>query len=350
MTNFMEDTDFLLLMSHNETRVNDHNEATLRWRRSEYVLTVQDRKRLYDVGIRTAHEQPAWKTVEPSKGEYNFDYLDMIINRNREAGLKSLMQLHGWRIPYWMPDEWYAKTKDGIIEKEVLSLWNKEAQEHGDKLYKALDEHYWNDKDVAFFLGEWQGGEAVYPMTWCIYDDAALEDYKSIYGNSALPIPDDPNTLDWFGKKSIEHLIHRSELIYPKFHEIWNMQQYIMDKYSKAFGNFIQVDLYKAYRKLFPDGCIVCCQATYFDRGHKQDNVDFVDDLMKTTNCEVIVEAHFCKGLPTTTPLAIAKGFRGQLVRPAYEEGATRLKDWHVENIKNSYNLWRKHYEDRMTK
>src|SRR4030042_3818157 len=93
MTNFMVSDEFLLLMVHNETRCNDHNEKTMHWGLPEYVLNVADRKRLYDVGIRTAHEQPAWQTIEPSKGEYNFDFMDMLINRNREAGLKSLIQL-----------------------------------------------------------------------------------------------------------------------------------------------------------------------------------------------------------------------------------------------------------------
>jgi hypothetical protein len=126
------------------------------------------------------------------------------------------------------------------------------------------------------------------------------------------------------------------------------MQQYVGDKYSKAHGNFIQVDLYKAYRKLYPDGCIVSCQCTYFDELHTQDSILFLDFLKEATKCEVIVEAHFCKGLPTTTPIAIAKGFRGQLVRPAYENAATFLKDSHVENIKNSIIQWRMSYENRM--
>lgn len=343
--NFMADDDFLLLMCHNETRTHDTNKRNYQnfgYGVQQYVLTVQDRKRLYDAGMRTAHEQPAWQTIEPSKGEYNFDYLDMLINRNREAGLKTLMQIHGWRIPYWMPNEWKAKREDGTIESEVLSLWNEEAQAHGDKLFLTLDEHYWNDKDVAFFLGEWWGGEGVYPRTWCMYDDAAIDDYQRTFGLLAFPTPDTPEMLYWFGKKAMEHFIHRADLIHLKFNEVWNMQQYVMDKESKAYGNFIQIDLYNAYRKLWPDGCIVSCQCTYFDKIHGQDNVLFVDFLKETTKCEVIVEAHYCSGLPKTTPIAIAKGFRGQLVRPAYENAATYLKDSHVANIKASNELWRR--------
>ena len=340
--NFMKDDEFLLMMCHNETRCNDHNEKTIHWGKHEYVLNVQDRKTLYSVGIRTAHEQPAWQTIEPSKGEYNFDYLDMIINRNREAGIKSLLQLHGWRVPYWIPSDWRAKTKEGVVEKETVSMWNEEAQEHGDKLYTTLDKHYWNDPDVMFFLGEYQGGEGAYPPTWALYDDAAIQDYKKVYGTSAMPEPDNPDTLDWFGKKVIEHYIHRGKLLYPKYHEVWNEQQYLMDTWTKSFGNFVQMDIHKEYRKLWPDGCIVSCQCTYYDASHGPDCVEFVDRLRETTKCEVIVEAMYCKGLITTTPKAIAQGFRGQLVRPAFENAAEFLKDWHIENIRVSNELWRK--------
>lgn len=341
----MIDDEFLLLMAHNETRCNDHNEATVHFQIPEYVLTIDDRKRLYDVGIRTAHEQPAWQTIEPSKDEYNFDYLNMIINRNREAGLKSLMQIHGWRVPYWIPNEWRAKTKDGIYEKECLSMWNEEAQEHSDKLYRTLDNYYWMDEDVEFFFGEWQGGEGAYPSTWCLYDDAAIQDYKLLYGTSAMPEPDHPDTMEWFGRKVIEHFIRKGKLLYPKFHEVWNEQQYLMDTWTKAFGNFVQLDIYRAYRNLWEDGCIVCCQCTYYDNSHKQDNVEFVDKLRAVTGCEVIVEAMYCAGLPMTTPRAIAQGFRGQLVRPAFENSARGLEDWHVNNIRVSNDLWRKNHE-----
>jgi hypothetical protein len=197
-----------------------------------------------------------------------------------------------------------------------------------------------------FFLGEYQGGEGAYPPTWALYDDAALEDYKSTYGTSAIPIPETPDTMDWFGKKIIEHYIHRGELLYPKYHEIWNEQQFLMDTWTKSFGNFVQLDIHKEYRRLHPDGSIVSCQCTYYDSSHKQDNVEFVDNLRYTTGCEVIVEAMYCKGLPWTTPKAISQNFRGQLMRPAFEGGATHLEDWMVDNIRVSNELWRKHYEN----
>jgi hypothetical protein len=339
--NYMVEDEFLLLMCHNFTRGSDDNHPYHFPGKPEYVLTVQDRKRLFDVGIRTAHEQPAWQTIEPSKGGYNFDYLDGMINTNREAGLKTLFQFSGWRVPYWMPNEWRARRKDGVYEIDMLSMWNEEAQQHSDNVYRLLDEHYWEDKDVAFFLGEWQGGEGALPPTECLYDEAALEDYRNKYGTSAVPDLTTPETTKWAGDKVIEHFLRKATILYPKFHEIWNEQQHLMDTWNKSFINYVQPDILRTYRESFPEACIVLFQATYYDSSHKEDNVVFVDQMRFTYNCETIVEAMYCKGLPTTTPKAIAQKFRGQVVRPAFEDGATSLEDWMVNNIRDSNNLWR---------
>lgn len=343
----MVDSEFLLLMCHNYSREDDNN-RTIHFPVTPYILTEADRKRLYDVGIRTAHEQPAWQTLEPSKGNYNFDYLDNIIKTNRNAGIKSLIQIHGWRIPKWIPNEWRAKTKEGVYEDEMLSMWNEEAQTYSDNLYQMLDNRYKDYKDVMFFFGEWQGGEGIMRPTHCYHDHAALENYKSIYGTSAVPdLKTSPETKEWLGNTAIKHFLRKSRILYPKFHELWNMQQHLMDTWDMAFLNFNIPDIIKAYRTTFPDACLVSCQCTYYDNDHKQDNVEFVDSLRFTYNMEVIVEAMYCAGLPITTPKAIAQGFRGQLVRPAFEKGAARMEDWMVDNIRKSNDLWRKSYEDR---
>jgi len=331
--NFLNETEFLLLMTHHTTRISDDDSD------GEYAMTVGDKLRLREVGIRTAHEQPAWQTIEPSKGNYNFGYLDKVISDNREAGLKSLLYVSGWRVPKWIPNEWRAKTANGVYENEMLSMWNEEAQQHSDNYYQMLYDKY-ADPDILWIFGEYQGGEGAYPPTWCLYDDAAIADYKSKYGSDAMPDPHRKETMDWFGNKIIDHFVRKSSILQPRYKEVWNMQQHLMDTWTKAFGNFVQVDIMKKYRELWPDGNIVLLQATYYDDSHKADNVIHVDMLGEVTGCETIVEAMFCKGLPTTTPKAIAQGFRGQLVRPAFEEGSKKLEDWMIENIKTSHRLW----------
>jgi len=333
--NFMKKDEFLLLMVHCEGRAKEWQLPGGR----QHILSVEERARLREVGIQTAHEQPAWNLIEPSKGVYDFDYLENIITRNRDAGLKSLIQISGWNLPEWMPNEWRARRDDGTYEDEMLSLWNEEAQEYSDHYYQLMIDNFPTD-DVAFFFGEFQGGEGALPSTWCIYDDFALEEFHSKFGSEARPVPDAPETLEWMGNKIIEHYVRKSKILYPSYKEVWNEQQYLMDRWTKASGNYVQPDIMKKQREMFPDACIVLLQYTYFDSSHDERDVNWVDNLVDVSQCEVLVEAMFCKGLPETTPKAIAKGFRGQVVMPANEPSHTSLDDGMINAIRDSHNLW----------
>lgn len=330
---FLVDNEFIILMAHNIHRTYEGD--------TYHVSTLEERIRMRDAGIQTSHEQPSWNSIEPSQGSYDFAYLDDMINLNREAGMKSLIQLSGWRPPKWMPNDWFPKTKDGVVERDVLSFWNEEAQKYSDAFYQFMIERYKSYKDIIFFFGEWQGGEGAYPPTWCFYDNVALDDYKKTYGSSAIPEPETSDTMDWFGKKIIEHYVRKGKFFYNAYGNVWNEQQRLMDNWTKSFGNFVHLDTLKTYHQLWPDCNIVLLQYTYFDSSHDQDCKDFVDRLVDVSQCEVIVEAMYCKGLPITTPQAIAKGFRGQILHPAPERfSGEALKDWMIDNIKTSHRLW----------
>ena len=329
---FMKDDEFLLLMVHAEDRAVGFE----KW----HILTTEERKRLYDVGIRTAHEQPPWNKVNPSREHYDWGYLDHMIGRNRNAGLKSLIQLPGWRVPKWVPQEWKARRKEGMYEDEALSFWSVEAQQYIDEYIQTVMDHY-PEEDVGFFFGEHQGGEGAYPPTWCVFDDSALENYKNTFGSSAIPEIGNPDSMSWFGDKVVQHYIDRARLFYLRQGEAWNAQQRLMDKWSKAYGNFVQPDIMETYSKVYPDISVVLLQYTYFDDSHGADEQNWVDNLIKISNCETIVEAMFCDGLPKTTPLAIAKGFRGQIVHPANGFDNVSLSDDMVNKIRDSHNLWK---------
>ncbi len=330
--NFMKDDEFLLLMVHCEDRAHGFERL--------HVLTSGERERLYNVGIRTAHEQPAWFRVHPSRDHYDWTYLDNIVNRNRNAGLKSLIQLPGWRCPRWIPQEWKARRKGSYYEDEALSFWNEEAQEYSDNYIKKVMEHYPYDEDVGFFFGEFQGGEGAYPPTWCLYDQSTIDAYRKDFGTSGEP-DFNPETMEWFGKKVIEHYRRKTAIIYPEWQEVWNCQQWLMNEWNKGYGNFVQPEIMKLHREDYPNGVIVLLQYTYFDDSHPPSNAEYVDKLIEISGCETIVEAMFCGGLPTTTPKAIAKGFRGQIIHPASGFEKTTLQEWEINNIKNSHNLWR---------
>lgn len=331
MSVFLHDDEFLILMNNND---------------QIHGFSVGDKARIWAAGIQTCHEQPSWAMIEPAQGQYNWAVLDNLISENRQAGMKSLIQLVGWKCPTWIPNDWFCKTKEGKIERECLSPWNSEAMYFSDLMVINAIQHYWDQKDVAFFHGDWQGGEGMFPPTWSIYDAFAIQDYKKVFGNDAMPIPENPDTMKWMGQKIMDYFIHKARVFYPAYHEIWNSQQYLMNVWTHAFGNFVHVETMEKFRESFSDANIILMQYTYFDSAHDENNIRYVDNIVAKTGCEVIVEAMFCAGLPTTTPKAIAKGFRGQIVHPQRSGFDFQpIEDWMITNIKNSHDLWMKSRE-----
>jgi len=332
--NFMVDDEFLLLMSINpDLDVPGYNTQ---------ILTIDERKKLRDVGIQTVLEYLNWEQINPSLNQYNFEEISNILYRNREANMKIICPITNWNFPAWMPDEWFAKHQSGEIDRSVLSIWHEDAQSVADEYYQNLI-NYFGANDVLFIWGDWQGGEGIYPAGSCFYDDAALNDYKQVYGTSAYPDINTQETLDWYGKKIIEHSLKKQQIFYPQCNEIWNMQQFLMDTWTKGFGNFVIPETFQAFRNKYPDDSIVFLQYTYFDDAHyKIPNEEFVDNIKNTYNSEVIVEAHFAQGLRETTPKAIAKGFRGQICSLLHAQaGYFAFEDWMLEEVKKSNDLWR---------
>lgn len=336
MSNFLEKDEFLLLMVHCEDRANGFER--------QHILTVEERTSLREVGVKTAHEQPSWASIEPQQGQYNWGYLDNIIDRNRRAGLKSLIQVSGWRIPNWIPIEWRPKALQGTWHDDMLSIWNEEAQSYNDNYYRLLYERY-NSADIMWFFGEFQGGEGVIPPSQCWHDRAALDSYSDFVGTRAIPDMAVEETMAWLGESCLKHVLRKNAILQPRYNEVWSCLQRLMDRWSKAYGNFIHPELLIKYRELYPDGNIVLLQYTYFDGSHDLDCINFVDHLVNISGADVIVEAMFCAGLPTTTPKAIAKGFRGQIVHPANAiEGESFTKEM-LDAIRNSHNAWKESRE-----
>ena len=327
---FLEDDEFILLQN-----ANPHTPEMVR----SYSPNLEERKRFREAGIRTAIEYPAWRLNDPVAHKCcDFSHTMDIINMNREADMKSICIVAGWDLPTWIPDEWKARHKDGRYDEDVLSLWNESAQSYTDNYYQKLLDECGAD-DVLFIFGEFQGGEGVLPSDAPFYDSAALRDYGS------TPDINDPETLEWYGKKAIEYHIRKQRVLLQQEHkELWNMQQRLMDVWTKGFGNFVHADIIKEMRKQFGDELTITLgQFTYFDDEHyKIDNKEFVDRLAKDYNCQVLVEARFCQGLKETTPKAITKGFRGQILGPTHEHsGYNHVEDWMFDEIRKSLTLWK---------
>ena len=338
--NFMSENEFILLMNYNNTVITD----------ATHVPTLDERKALHDAGISTAIEYPRWRGIEPSKGVYDFTSIETILELNRGADTKTILSMCGSENPAWIPDEWLARQKDGKVRREVLSLWNEEAQEYLHNYYEMLFERFCAS-DVLFILGEYMEGEAILPCEPSFYDDYALEDYKKWCGSNDVPDVDNIDTKLWLAGTVCSLFVEKQRMFYAQEHkEIWNMQQWLLNEWSRATINYAQPQLMEAYRDTYPDASIVLLQYSYYDKSHPQENTDWVNEIVKISGCEVIVEAHFCDGLKWTTPKAIAEGFRGQIVCPVHVHAGSGVVDsWKVEEIRKSVEIWRQNREDSGT-
>jgi hypothetical protein len=294
------------------------------------------------IGVQTCIEYPSWELISPSQGVWNFAQITDRLYMNRQADMKSVFIVGGWRTPKWLPHDWFVRQRDGMIDRQELSLWNEEAQQFSDQYYQTLVDNF-KAEDVLFILGEFQGGEGVYPPSACFYDRCALEDYHRLYGAKAIPDINTEETRNWFGQKIIEYHVRKQGILYQQHKEIWNMQQRLMDIWSKAFGNFVIPETFQALQDKYPDIKQVFAQFTYYDEPHYEiDNEQFVDMIKTNYNCDVIVEAHFCSGLKETTPKSIAKGFRGQICCPTHPQAGMTLKlePWMIDEVAKAHQMW----------
>ena len=84
-------------------------------------LTDDDLKRIGETGVRTAFAAIMWEDIELKSGGYNWDKLDVVIDRAKSAGMKSLLRCHD-NAPDWFPDDWYLRSSSGAIWRNYYGL------------------------------------------------------------------------------------------------------------------------------------------------------------------------------------------------------------------------------------
>jgi hypothetical protein len=130
-------------------------------------------------------------------------------------------------------------------------------------------------------------------------------------------------------------------LFYSYHAELWDAHQWLIHHLNPGSINYAQPKILETLRKEFDPLSLVLLQYTYFDDAHPIENIGYVDKLMADYNLEVIVEAMFCDGLPSTTPRSIAKKFRGQIICPTHPHAhKTSLTDDMVQKIRTSHEQW----------
>lgn len=315
-------------------------------------MKTPELKRLREeCGITVALEQIYWHKAERGFGEYSWAMSDMQVQRCLDAGMRVIMAAP-FSIMGMPPREWVGKYADGRPMNDILSYWCPEAEEYRYRFLETLVERY-SGPDVTIALHEFLGGEQYlwnHPM---FYDDHAIRSFQRKHGSGTRPAdyhppgPLEPQTKEWLREAVVQHNLLMQKALVGQHNEVWDCAQYNIALQSEANGNFARPDVIKAYRDEWPDATIWLLQYTYWGNG--PDNAQRVDDLMEAYNCKTIVEANYCGGISTTTPLAIKGGFNwknkeqwhGQIVSPLHPFGGQKeLKPWMMEKMKWAVDTW----------
>jgi hypothetical protein len=235
-----------------------------------------------------------------------------------------------------LPENCYARSKgDGVISS-VMSIWSDEAKgfliEH---LAEAMERY----PDALIVYHDYLGGESVLHNVPSFYDRAALASYHDIYPDTNPDIATS-ETVEWLRDSVVKHFLAVDREL---FHQgsIWNALQWCIAQQSMANGNFAQEDVLRAERKAWPDAEIVLLQYTHF--AHNEPYPSLVNKWMTDFNLKVIVEAQYCEGLERTAPVAIERGFHGQIVCPLHPwAGVERVGQLELAQIAAAHRLWEK--------
>lgn len=300
-------------------------------------LIDSELSRLKDIGVGTVLNWIFWDVVVG----LGWEHADRAMEQARRLGLRNIIGVYQ-NPSHELPQDYYASFEGGKPCRLILSPWNDEAQQAAKDFYTEVVNRYGGD-DVNVIKCEFLSGESFIHNEPCYFDRAALASFGQEVGGR--PVRDAPETLEWIRRVAVKQFMDIDGHLVGQHNEIWNALHPVISTQSLSNGNFAQEDILKAEREAFPDATIVLLQYTYWAhhasiiRGEMY--VDILTRWVKDYNLDLIVEAHYCDGLDTTAPLAIERGFRGQILAPLHPfKPQTRIEEWQFQVIERAQRLW----------
>lgn len=309
-------------------------------------MTEEELTKLRDVGVRVIFNYDFWRTSAAD----NYAYLDETVQLHQRLGMRSLITSYQ-DPPQDLPDAYYCKHQDGSPGcsengKKTLSIFNIDAR-------AALLDHYdeliarYGGPDVLVIHSGADSGEIVLPHKPAFYDTAALISHQLEVGG--VPNIATVRTQTWLRRGVLEHFLTIDELLITQHNEIWQALHPWLDWARKprgANGNFAQEDILKVEADLWPTAARTLLQYTYFHHYKPvRNNVPYkklIAMWQQQYNLRIVVEADYCKGLETTTPESVSKGFVGQLVGVVHPwaGGRDRMEQWQLDAVAKSVRRW----------
>ena len=300
-------------------------------------LTGQDLARLRDVGAQTVVQYSVWSEL----AAHGWGYLDTAVSLARKNGLRCLIDTY-YSAPANLPAEWYCWNPDSTVAiakrsgARTISLWNTEA-------HAALLGHIgeivnqYHGGDVAVIFTGRECGETVLLGNW-FYEPAALKSHAAEVGGK--PDPNSPETRAWLHRAVVAHYTKLNGALLHHHNQTWNTMSPPALESHRSGGLGAQEDIFAAEHERWPGADRYLMQYTYW-RYTKDRYKEIIAGWIAKYGLKMIVEADHCVGLPKTAPLAIAAGFRGQIVGPVHPcAGTVRLEQEHVDVIAAAIKLW----------
>jgi hypothetical protein len=323
------------------------------------TLSLDDLKRVREIGVRTLYSYINWAAIEPAPGVYNWQAVSAQLERARAADMKLLLRCYE-QAPAWFPADWYLRTADGVIWRELpgwggptgytlLSPWCAEAMAEEQAFMQMCQELY-ASPTVQLYAGVAHDGELLLPgMVASYYDPHAVASFRAFTGrDDALPA-DLPvrsglfdqtqlSTLAWLDASLAAYvtaqqagfpeiwlsLVERAEPTAPETFcgpasGNW-LRRKLCDHLPATLGKPLNLLLFEIYRPVGTEGML--------------------DSIHGYEGC-TWVGSQYCDGLRAHTADAIGRGLRGFITAPVHDARPGTLEPWMLEAFTWSLTQWR---------
>jgi hypothetical protein len=320
------------------------------------TLSLDDLKRVREIGVRTLYSYINWAAIEPAPGVYNWQAVSAQLERARAADMKLLLRCYE-QAPAWFPADWYLRTADGVIWRELpgwggptgytlLSPWCAEAMAEEQAFMQMCQELY-ASPTVQLYAGVAHDGELLLPgMVASYYDPHAVASFRAFTGrDDALPadlptyaaLQQEQETTRWLLDSLWTCTWHR----HAPFSEIWlslveRATRPVEDFGGPRSGNWLRPGLCDGLPWTQNKPLNILLFEIYRPEGLE----GALDSVQSWAGC-TWVGSQYCDGLRAHTADAIGRGLRGFITAPVHDARPGKLEPWMLEAFTWSLTQWR---------
>jgi hypothetical protein len=289
---------------------------------SDQYWSLDMLRSVQEVGVKTVMRYVVWKDIETAPGEYHWDIMHQRIEEDRQAGLKTIVNVYT-SAPAFFPEEFYVHAAVGGLRltwwayPNLLTSWGPGYEVHLGFLKRCCE--ILNSTDVLCMRGTCEGGEVMFPHD---------------------PFPAIPNHFN-LHKLAVEVMLQEQEIFHAStpYPDLFTQLHHIADRHEQCCTTDTE-RIYSALREKFPD--MIHDNITYsLLPGHPGIGKHLED--MKRFGYRGFVGSEYCQHLVEHTPRAMELGFAGFLTAPIHPFllPGTTLEPWMVQALSESIGQWR---------